>query len=61
MFRSIAEISLMVEKRAWQLMRCIEQRQAAGNGYIDLTQALFHFSYDIGVRIIRITLLQFRC
>lgn len=61
MLRSIAEISPMVERRAWQLMRCIEQRQAAGDGCIDITRAFFHFSYDIGVRNARITLRESRC
>ncbi|KAL1949708.1 hypothetical protein VTO73DRAFT_8589 [Trametes versicolor] len=45
---SISELIPKLEQRAWQLMRCIERRQAAGDGHIDLAEAIYHWAYDFG-------------
>ncbi|KAI0636241.1 cytochrome P450 [Trametes polyzona] len=45
---SILQLTPALERRTWQLMRCIEQRQSAGEGYVDLAEAFYHWSYDLG-------------
>ncbi|KAF9812176.1 hypothetical protein IEO21_06318 [Rhodonia placenta] len=36
-----------LERRTWQLLSCIEERQAAGkDGYVDLAKCFCHWSYD---------------
>ena len=45
----MAELTPALERRTWHLMRCIERRQSAGDGYVDLGEAFYHFAYDLGV------------
>ncbi|KAJ7364505.1 cytochrome P450 [Mycena albidolilacea] len=43
----IANYIPVLEKRTWQLMHCIERRQAhSADGYLDLSQAFCHWAYD---------------
>ncbi|KAJ8486842.1 hypothetical protein ONZ51_g4582 [Trametes cubensis] len=48
----MAELTPALERRTWHLMRCIERRQSAGDGYVDLGEAFYHFAYDLGGDII---------
>ncbi|KAJ7436884.1 cytochrome P450 [Mycena galericulata] len=44
---AIANYIPALEQRTWELMHCIERRQAAsGDGYLDLSKALCHWAYD---------------
>ncbi|KAI0353726.1 cytochrome P450 [Trametes cingulata] len=45
---SISDMTPALERRTWQLMRCLEERQSTGDGYVDLTTAFYHWSYDLG-------------
>ncbi|KAI0833790.1 cytochrome P450 [Trametes gibbosa] len=42
----LAQLAPALEKRTWQVMRCIERRQAANNGYVNLPEAFYHWSHD---------------
>ncbi|KAI0741404.1 cytochrome P450 [Daedaleopsis nitida] len=35
-----------LEQRTWEVMECIERRQAAGNGFIEMVEIMYHVSYD---------------
>nr|BED43033.1 cytochrome P450 monooxygenase [Trametes versicolor] len=45
---SISAMTPALERRTWQLMQCIEQRQSVGGGLIDLPEAFYHWSCDLG-------------
>ncbi|KAI0648721.1 cytochrome P450 [Trametes meyenii] len=46
--RGITEQVPALEKRTWQFMRCIERRQSAQDGCMDLAEAFYHLFYDLG-------------
>ncbi|KAI0667892.1 cytochrome P450, partial [Trametes maxima] len=46
--RGISEQVPALEKRTWQFMRCIERRQSAQDGCIDLVEVFYHLFYDLG-------------
>ncbi|KAI0759687.1 cytochrome P450 [Trametes elegans] len=45
---SVSYLTPALERRTWQLMQCIERRQSAGDGFVDLAEAFYHWSYDLG-------------
>lgn len=45
------ELMPPLEKRTWELMRCLERRQSqSADGAVDLGTAIAHWSYDFMVR-----------
>ncbi|KAI0636113.1 cytochrome P450 [Trametes polyzona] len=42
----LAQLTPALEKRTWEVMRCIERRQAANGGYVNVPEAFYHWSHD---------------
>ncbi|EIW57876.1 cytochrome P450 [Trametes versicolor FP-101664 SS1] len=42
----LAQLTPALEKRTWEVMRCIERRQKANGGYVNLPEAFYHWSHD---------------
>ena len=40
-----------LEKRTWELMECIEQRQVANGGSVSLSECFSHWAYDLMVSV----------
>ena len=45
----ITQLVPTLEQRTWELMECFERRQAAGKGYVDMVEIMYHVAYDFMV------------
>ena len=51
----LAQLTPFLERRTFQLVECLEQRQANDpNQGVNLEECLFHWSYDFMVTLMRI-------
>ena len=52
---SIADLVPQLERRTVQLLKTLERRQAATEkGFLDLSEAMYHWAHDFMVRIVRV-------
>ncbi|OJT10972.1 Cytochrome P450 67 [Trametes pubescens] len=42
----LVQLTPALEKRTWELLRCIERRQKANGGYVNLPEAFSHWAHD---------------